>query len=59
MVFNDLVSDSVDRGALMNTLIEDGINKPMRSLIWNIHSCAEGVKERKYKFVFEIGVFNF
>ena len=54
MVFIDLVKafDSVDRGALMNTLIEDGVNNPMRSLIWNIHSGPEGVLEQKYKFLF-------
>ena len=58
VVFIDLVKvfDSVDRGALMNTLIEDVVNNPMRSLIWNIHSGAEGVLEQKYKFLLERGV---
>ena len=58
MVFIDLVKafDSVDIGALMNTLIEDGVNNPMRSLIWNIHSGAKGELEQKYKFLLERGV---
>ena len=58
MVFIDLVKafDSVDRGALMNTLIEDGVNNPRRSLIWNIRSGAEGVLERRYKCLLERGV---
>ena len=58
MVFIDLVKafDSVDRGALMKRLLQDGIKNPKRSVIWKIYSGAEGVIEQKYKFSLERGV---
>ena len=58
MVFSDLVKafDSVDRGALMKTLLQEWIKNPLGSLIWNIYSGAEGVIEQKYKFPLERGV---